>query len=124
MSDEQRTSPCPDCGGVVSHLAAACPHCGRPTDVPAGWYPDPNDSSRKRYWDGTEWITQPSSAPQVQQLEAKASKPVPGKQENNKGLFRPDAVEKFIIKSELFVFYMVILHPFLFQNFGGSLDHA
>src|SRR5579862_1172054 len=22
--------PCPDCGGTVSELAPACPHCGRP----------------------------------------------------------------------------------------------
>lgn len=22
---------------------------------PAGWYPDPQDSTRQRYWDGTAW---------------------------------------------------------------------
>lgn len=22
---------------------------------PAGWYPDPQDSNRQRYWDGTAW---------------------------------------------------------------------
>ena len=22
---------------------------------PAGWYPDPQDASRQRYWDGTSW---------------------------------------------------------------------
>jgi hypothetical protein len=24
---------CPDCGGAVSALASACPHCGRPSDA-------------------------------------------------------------------------------------------
>ena len=23
--------------------------------VPAGWYPDPQDATSKRYWDGTAW---------------------------------------------------------------------
>ena len=25
------------------------------TAVPAGWYPDPNDKARQRYWDGAAW---------------------------------------------------------------------
>ena len=25
------------------------------SDVPAGWYPDPEDPGRKRYWDGNTW---------------------------------------------------------------------
>ena len=23
--------------------------------TPAGWYPDPNDASQQRYWDGSAW---------------------------------------------------------------------
>lgn len=23
--------------------------------IPAGWYPDPSDPSRSRYWDGRKW---------------------------------------------------------------------
>jgi hypothetical protein len=32
---------------------------------PAGWYPDPVDSGRQRYWDGTQWTDQnsPAAAP-------------------------------------------------------------
>lgn len=26
-----------------------------PTNVPAGWYPDPADASRHRWWDGRDW---------------------------------------------------------------------
>lgn len=26
-----------------------------PTNVPAGWYPDPTDASWQRWWDGTGW---------------------------------------------------------------------
>ncbi|MEQ8787348.1 MAG: hypothetical protein RIC55_13665 [Pirellulaceae bacterium] len=26
---------CPDCGQAISRLAESCPHCGRPTKVPA-----------------------------------------------------------------------------------------
>ncbi|MCL2150977.1 MAG: DUF2510 domain-containing protein [Coriobacteriia bacterium] len=33
-------------------------------DVPAGWYPDPaGDSSKIRYWDGTQWTDQFQSNP-------------------------------------------------------------
>jgi len=27
----------------------------RPTGPPAGWYQDPSDSSKNRWWDGTRW---------------------------------------------------------------------
>ncbi|MEA2449365.1 MAG: hypothetical protein QOG63_1297 [Thermoleophilaceae bacterium] len=30
---------------------------GPETTFPAGWYADPSDSSRWRYWDGQEWTT-------------------------------------------------------------------
>jgi hypothetical protein len=26
---------------------------------PPGWYPDPNDASRQRYWDGSKWTSLP-----------------------------------------------------------------
>lgn len=29
---------------------------------PAGWYPDPQDSSRQRYWDGTSWTEHTAEA--------------------------------------------------------------
>lgn len=31
---------------------------------PAGWYPDPHDQSRQRYWDGTQWTDH--AAPQTE----------------------------------------------------------
>jgi hypothetical protein len=35
------------------------------TTTPAGWYPDPHDASRRRYWDGAVWtehVDQPAAA--------------------------------------------------------------
>ncbi len=32
-SGDSNLRGCPDCGGVVSQLAASCPHCGRPMSV-------------------------------------------------------------------------------------------
>ena len=31
--------------------------------TPAGWYPDPEDPSRQRYWDGAAWGAQAPAAP-------------------------------------------------------------
>lgn len=31
--------------------------------APAGWYPDPSDSTRRRWWDGTQWTAQSAVAP-------------------------------------------------------------
>ena len=31
--------------------------------IPAGWYPDRNDRSRRRWWDGTQWTDYYSAAP-------------------------------------------------------------
>ena len=30
MPSNPNLTPCPDCGRLVSHLAASCPQCGRP----------------------------------------------------------------------------------------------
>lgn len=30
--------------------------------TPAGWYPDPDDNSRQRYWDGTQWTDDHAAA--------------------------------------------------------------
>lgn len=47
---------------------------------PAGWYPDPQDSSRQRYWNGTAWTEhtadgspQAAGAPGGQPAAARAS---------------------------------------------------
>ena len=29
-----------------------------PREIPAGWYPDPEDGARSRYWDGGAWTAQ------------------------------------------------------------------
>jgi hypothetical protein len=34
-----------------------------PREIPAGWYPDPEDGSRSRYWDGGEWTSQVGPLP-------------------------------------------------------------
>ena len=28
---------------------------------PAGWYPEPDDATRMRWWSGTEWVGQPTA---------------------------------------------------------------
>src|SRR4051812_19470539 len=35
------------------------------TQAPAGWHPDPDDSTQLRYWDGTQWTDHrhPAAAP-------------------------------------------------------------
>ncbi len=53
--EEARTTDCRDCGGLVSINAASCPHCGAPLRTPAGYYDDPDNPDRKRYWDGNTW---------------------------------------------------------------------
>src|SRR5262245_51218260 len=54
-------------------------------DPPAGWYPDPDDPARARYWDGTAWTayTGPRDAsgqprtPPPQGTEATPEGPIP-----------------------------------------------
>lgn len=50
-----RTTNCRDCSGLVSVHATTCPHCGAPLRSPAGYYADPENPDRKRYWDGYQW---------------------------------------------------------------------
>jgi hypothetical protein len=49
--------------------------------TPAGWYPDPSDSQRVRYWDGSSWsgLSRPASpsAANSESLESSASPPGP-----------------------------------------------
>jgi hypothetical protein len=44
-------------GGLMDEQASSASAPG------AGWYPDPNDSTTQRYWDGTQWTE--SRAPRV-----------------------------------------------------------
>jgi Protein of unknown function (DUF2510) len=46
--------------------------------APAGWYLDPSDSSRERWWDGTGWAEQ--SRPFVGAMPAPAREPAPAPQ--------------------------------------------
>lgn len=36
-----------------------------------GWYPDPGNSLRERYWDGHRWAVEPPAAPRRQMKPAK-----------------------------------------------------
>ena len=36
--------------------------------IPAGWYPDRNDRSRRRWWNGAEWTEYFSANPDTQQV--------------------------------------------------------
>jgi hypothetical protein len=35
--------------------AAQAPYGPTPTTAPPGWYPDPRDPARQRWWDGIRW---------------------------------------------------------------------
>ena len=48
-----------------------------PRTPPAGWYADPTDSERLRYWSGTEWTTR-VAVPQVLSGEGSATQPKEG----------------------------------------------
>ena len=37
----------------------------KPSLPPAGWYPDPSEIGRQRYWNGAEWGFQAPAAPQA-----------------------------------------------------------
>jgi hypothetical protein len=61
--------------GPMSLDAVACPEDaprageakenGLMTDVPAGWYPDSNDPTQLRYWDGSNWTERTAPAQQA-----------------------------------------------------------
>jgi hypothetical protein len=40
---------------------------------PAGWYDDPEDGSRKRWWTGSEWPTQLSDAERREALDQRVA---------------------------------------------------
>ena len=48
-----------------------------PDTKPAGWYPDPKDASRRRYWDGAHWaaLTQPPTIVEPSRADAPVGSP-------------------------------------------------
>ena len=48
-----------------------------PIGKPAGWYPDPKDAGRRRYWDGTRWaaLTQPPTIAERETADAPVGSP-------------------------------------------------
>ena len=46
--------------------------------TPAGWYPDPDDSSQQRYWNGSQWTD--SRAPRAETAASSGAEPVGGNQ--------------------------------------------
>ena len=44
--------------------------------VPAGWYTDPEDANRQRYWDGATWLAQGAVPQQESEVVAVSSVPV------------------------------------------------
>ena len=43
--------------------------------APAGWYPDPSDPTRQRWWDGAQWAAPAAAAPPVPSTPAYAPAP-------------------------------------------------
>lgn len=52
---------------------------------PAGWYPDPEDAARRRYWDGAQWTTHASPT------DAAATVPLQGAGAGTRGDATPPA---------------------------------
>ncbi|WP_281640521.1 DUF4041 domain-containing protein [Aurantimicrobium minutum] len=85
---------------------------GKMSEVPAGWYPNPEDASTYLYWDGTQWIGEPKSEQDIlgttENTAAFSSAPEPIQREEVKvGLFggkkaaQAFADEAFELKQEL-----------------------
>lgn len=53
------------------------PDTYRGPDVPAGWYPDPTDPGRRRYWDGARWSSDISAHTDAVRQDARPAK-LPG----------------------------------------------
>lgn len=55
---------CPQCGSEVPKGFTTCGSCGfsfvvqQPALPPPGWYDDPEQNARQRYWDGQRWQEQ------------------------------------------------------------------
>jgi len=61
-------------GNIVSTI-------GEVTTIPAGWYPDPENNARSRWWDGTAWTASVSEPqPPAPQLEPFVQASLPGPQ--------------------------------------------
>ena len=82
------------------------------SEVPAGWYPNPEDASTYLYWDGSQWIGEPKSEQEVmgttESSSASVSASAPVKREEVKvGLFggkkaaQAFADEAFELRQEL-----------------------
>ena len=54
---------CDDCGAYVDDGGHVCRTVRRVT--PAGWYPDPENPSHSRYWNGTAWTSWHRSGPRT-----------------------------------------------------------
>ena len=66
---------------------------GDVTTIPAGWYPDPEDNARSRWWDGTAWTASVSEPqPPAPPLEPFVQASLPGPQTHFEQLpFEPAA---------------------------------
>jgi len=63
----------------VEAAAAQAASPATPAGPPTGWYPDPADAQRQRYWDGTNWTAETRTvAPPSQELRLKDGVPVTG----------------------------------------------
>ncbi len=70
------TRTCPYCAEEIKAAAVKCKHCGSAVEpvsmpdnqesaeneLPAAWYPDPEERHELRYWDGRSWTTHVSDA--------------------------------------------------------------
>jgi hypothetical protein len=70
--------------------------------IPAGWYPDRADRSRRRWWDGTQWTEYYSAAPDT-------NAPAPQLHSLRRAITFKDRVAAFVLAGLLVANLVLIL---------------
>ena len=96
----------------------------------AGWYPDPEgDTSRLRYWDGTQWTDNytpiptaaPAEDPQVAQAAAYTAQPTPAAPVTSDTSYQVFDSEHFAPSDRMFNVKYILQHRYRIVNASAAL---